>query len=125
MGGRRVTWQDRVELRPATYVWKGQLLSCERWAIGSADGRRVCEMECNGRGYTVDYLRYDSDGFGTIRSFSALPGLDLSYRRIYTRAGADVVRDVLGWVNDWQAPTHGVDGGYVLSLDAWGNEVAV
>lgn len=125
MSGSKVTWQDRVRLRPATYTWKGELLSCERWVIGSVDGRLVCEMECNGRGYTVDFLRYDCDGHGSIRSFSSLPCHDLNCRRIYTRVDSDVVVDVLGWVNDWQVPTHGVDGGYVLSLDAWGNEVAV
>jgi hypothetical protein len=82
-------------------------------------------MECNGRGYTVDYLRFNADGMGSIRSFSALPAFDLSCRRIYTDACGEVIRDVLGWVNEWRQPTCGVDGGYVLSLDAWGNEVAV
>jgi hypothetical protein len=122
---KMVTWEDKTPLRPAHYAWKGELLSCERWALASADGSRVCEMECNGRGYTVDYLRFNADGTGSIRSFSALPAFDLSCRRIYTDACGEVIRDVLGWVNEWRQPTCGVDGGYVLSLDAWGNEVAV
>jgi len=125
MGTVGVSWDDRVRLCPATYTWKGRLLTCERWALSSTDGRRVCEMECNGRGYTVDFLHEAAGGYGTILAFSSQPFYDLRYRRIYPTMGPEVERDVLGWVNDWEVPVWGLDGGIVYSLDAWGNEVAV
>ena len=122
---RRVSWSDRKALRPAEYVWKGELVSCERWALESADGRRVCEMEVNGRGYTVDYLIYDENGYGTILSFTSAVPFDLCFRRIYQKADNEVIQDILRWVNDWKSPQAGIDGGFVLALDAWGNEIAV
>ncbi|MDO4537826.1 MAG: hypothetical protein Q4B54_06650 [Coriobacteriales bacterium] len=125
MGKKVVSWSDRKQLRPSTYAWKGRLLSCGRWVLTSVDGRRACEMEYNGRGCTVDYYRYDEYGCGAILTYSSLTNYDLLYRRIYAGEDDDCRRDVLLWVNDWQAPQGGVDGGVVYALNEWGNEVAV
>ena len=125
MNTDRVTWGDRMRLRAATYQWKGRLVTCRRWALANHDNSRVCEMECNGRGYTVDYLEETEEGAGTILAFSSLPTLDLRHRRIYPSLGTEVIGDVLGWVNDGEKPVCGIDGGVVYVLDAWGNEVAV
>ena len=122
---KRMRWEDRTQLRPSTYVWKGRLLSCERWVIASADRCRACELERNKKGWTVDFFLYDRDGCGTILSFSSLGAYELRYRRIYASSAESCKRDVLGWVNEWLAPQDGVDGGILLSLDEWGNEVAV
>ena len=125
MNTKSMCWEDKTRLRPSTYVWKGRLLTCERWVITSADRRRACELERNNKGWTVDYFLFDYDACGSILSFSSLGSYDLRYRRIYA-SSADVCKeDVLGWVNEWRAPAHGIDGGILLCLDEWGNDVAV
>ena len=125
MVNKAVSWNERRRLAPSTYTWKGRLLTCDRWVLVGVDRQRVCQIEANGKGYTVDFYRFDPDGAGTILSFSSVGSYDLLYRRIY--AGMDLAcqHDVLAWVNAWKAPVAGVDGGILLSLDAWGNEVAV
>ena len=125
MADKSMCWEDRKRLRPNTYVWKGRLLTCDRWVITSADRRRACELEHNSKGWTVDFFLYDCDGYGSILSFSSLSGYELRYRRIYTSSAEPFKQDVLGWVNEWQEPEWGIDGGILLSLDEWGNEVAV
>lgn len=124
--GTTVTWDDRRALRPSTYVWKGRLLTCGRWVLRSADHALACEIERNAKGSTVDFYRRGSDdGHGTVLTFSTLGSYDLCYRRIYVGPMDACADDVLAWVNDRRAPCSGVDGGILLSLDEWGNEVAV
>ena len=62
MADKSMCWEDRKRLRPNTYVWKGRLLTCDRWVITSADRRRACELEHNSKGWTVDFFLYDCDG---------------------------------------------------------------
>lgn len=125
MAKRAVSWSERKGLRPSTYAWKGTLLSCERWVIESSNRERACEIEYNGKGCTVDFYKYDPYGCGTILTFSSLGSYELRFRRIYAGEVECCEGDVLAWVNEWRAPVGGVDGGVILSLDEWGNEVAV
>jgi hypothetical protein len=120
-----VTWSERKRLRPSTYTWKGRLLTCTRWVIASRDQKRACEIEYNGKGCTVDYYRRNPDGCGTILAFTSMSDYDLNCRRIYADSVEDCQTDVLSWINEWRYPLGGVDGGILLSLDEWGNEVAV
>ncbi|MBO7675193.1 MAG: hypothetical protein J6S63_09310 [Atopobiaceae bacterium] len=120
-----VSWSERKRLTPSTYVWKGRLLTCVRWMLASRDQRLACEIEYNGRGCTVDFYHRNPDGHGTILAFSSVGNYDLRCRRIYADSADDCQADVLAWVNDWRPPVGGVDGGILLCMDEWGNEVAV
>lgn len=125
MATQHVTWDELRSLKPSTYVWKGKLLTCDRKVLFSADRRRACELEYNARGCTVDYYLFDEAGHGTILTFSSVGNYDLLFRRIYADDEVALEHDALAWVNDWHAPIAGIDGGVLLSLDMWGNEVAV